>query len=639
MQETPANELRTSPRRIEDYALIGDCETAALVGRDGSIDWLCWPRFDSGACFAAILGRPEHGRWLIAPKDSIVRVGRKYLNGSLILLTAFETEQGIVELIDFMRPRNDTADLIRLVRGVSGHVDLRTEFILRFDYGSVVPWMERLKGGGGLRAIAGPEMAVLRTPVHLHGRNFTTVGEFTVGAQEVVPFVLSYGESQSPPPPQIDPLAALQETEAFWQEWSERCAPAGEWTGDVRRSLVILKGLTYAPTGGMVAAPTTSLPEQAGGVRNWDYRYCWLRDATFTLQALGTAGYTEEAKEWRDWLLRAVAGRPDQLQIMYGLGGERRLPEWEVPWLSGFEGARPVRVGNAAAAQLQLDVYGEIADAMFQARSHGVPPAERWSAIARAFLDHLEIIWCEPDEGIWEVRGPRQHFTHSKVMAWVAFDRAVKAVEQLAVERSSAGGRLGTPFMRMFVATRSTTNLAVSCRPTDRKRWTPVFSCLRSSVSCRRLIRELWEPCGLSRLVCWWMDSSSAMTPTKRKTVCRPARRPSSHAASGLWTISCFRVALRKRARCSSGYLLFATMSDCLRRSMIRPRFARWEIFRRRSATSRSSIRHTISPGTKDRPNSVPSRMTLRCVNSWRPPWLKERIAVMRRAVGFPGRR
>jgi GH15 family glucan-1,4-alpha-glucosidase len=434
MQTTPSSDLRTSPRRIEDYALIGDCETAALVGRDGSIDWLCWPRFDSGACFAALLGRSEHGRWLIGPKESTVQVRRKYLNGSLILVTAFETEQGIVELVDFMRPRNDTADLIRLVRGVSGHVDLRTEFILRFDYGSIVPWIERLKGGGGLRAIAGPEMAVLRTPVHLHGRNFITVGEFTVGAGQVVPFVLSYGASQSPPPPEFDPLTALQETETFWQEWSERCAPAGDWTEDVTRSLVVLKGLTYAPTGGMVAAPTTSLPEQAGGVRNWDYRYCWLRDATFTLQAFGSAGYTEEAKEWRDWLLRAVAGRPDQLQIMYGLGGERRLPEWEVPWLPGFEGARPVRVGNAAAAQLQLDVYGEIADAMFQARSHGLPPAKRWSAIIRAFLDHLEIIWREPDEGIWEVRGPRQHFTHSKVMAWVAFDRAVKAVEQLGVD-------------------------------------------------------------------------------------------------------------------------------------------------------------------------------------------------------------
>jgi GH15 family glucan-1,4-alpha-glucosidase len=427
-------DVRISSRRIEDYALVGDCETAALVGRDGSIDWLCWPRFDSGACFAALLGDPENGRWLIAPRDPAARVTRRYLNGSLVLVTTFETATGTVEMIDFMPPRDGIADLVRLVRGVSGWVDMRTEFILRFDYGSIVPWIERLEAGGGLRAIAGPEMAVLRTPVPLRGQDFTTVGEFTVSAGKAVPFVLSYGPSQSPSSREIDPVSALHETEAFWRDWSDRCAPAGDWTEDVKHSLTVLKALTFAPTGGMVAAPTTSLPEQAGGVRNWDYRYCWLRDATFTLLAFGSAGYTEEAQHWRDWLVRAVAGRPDQLQIMYGLGGERRLPEWEVPWLSGFEGARPVRVGNAAAAQLQLDVYGEIADAMFQARLHGLPPVERWSAIGRAFLDHLENIWREPDEGIWEVRGPRQHFTHSKVMAWVAFDRAVKSAEQLGVD-------------------------------------------------------------------------------------------------------------------------------------------------------------------------------------------------------------
>jgi GH15 family glucan-1,4-alpha-glucosidase len=431
---TPIVDLQISPRRIEDYAIVGDCETAALVGRDGSIDWLCWPRFDSGACFAALLGGPEHGRWLIAPKDPTTRVTRCYLDGSLVLVTTFEAAGGIVELVDFMPPRDGIADLVRLVRGVSGQVDLRTEFILRFDYGSVVPWMERLEDGSGLRAIAGPEMIVLRTPAPLHGRDFTTVGEFTVGAGEVVPFVLSYGSSQLPSPREIDAVSALHETEAFWRTWSDRCAPAGDWTEDVKRSLTVLKGLTYAPTGGMVAAPTTSLPEQGGGVRNWDYRYCWLRDATFTLLAFGSAGYTEEAQEWRDWLLRAVAGRPDQLQIMYGLGGERRLPEWQVSWLPGFEGARPVRVGNAAAAQLQLDVYGEIADAMFQARLHGLPAIPRWSAIGRAFLDHLETVWREPDEGIWEVRGPRQHFTHSKVMAWVAFDRAARSVEELGVD-------------------------------------------------------------------------------------------------------------------------------------------------------------------------------------------------------------
>lgn len=427
-------DLQISPRRIEDYALVGDCETAALVGRDGSIDWLCWPRFDSGACFAALLGGPENGRWLIAPKSPTSEVTRRYLKGSLVLITTFKTTTGTVEVVDFMPPRDGIADLVRLVRGVSGRVDMHTEFILRFDYGSVVPWMERLEDGGGLRAIAGPEMVLLRTPVSLLGRDFTTVGEFAVSAGEVVPFVLSHGPSQLPPPRKINPVSALHETEAFWRGWSDGCAPAGDWTADVKHSLTVLKGLTYAPTGGMVAAPTTSLPEQAGGVRNWDYRYCWLRDATFTLLAFGSAGYTEEAQEWRDWLLRAVAGRPDQLQIMYGLGGERRLSEWEVPWLSGFENARPVRVGNAAAAQLQIDVYGEIADAMFQARLHGLPAMPRWSAIGRAFLDHLETVWREPDEGIWEVRGPRQHFTHSKVMAWVAFDRAARSVEQLGVD-------------------------------------------------------------------------------------------------------------------------------------------------------------------------------------------------------------
>ena len=418
---------------IEDYALIGDCETAALVGRDGSIDWLCWPRFDSGACFAALLGGPEHGRWLIAPKNTMARVTRRYLDGSLVLVTTFETASGIVELVDFMPPRDGSADLVRLVRGVRGRVELRTEFILRFDYGSIVPWVESLEDGGGLRAIAGPDTVVLRTSVPLHGRDLTTVGEFTVAAGEVVPFVLSYGPSHLPSPQGIDAERALRETEAFWRAWSDRCAPAGPWTEAVKRSLTVLKGLTYAPTGGIVAAPTTSLPEQAGGVRNWDYRYCWLRDAAFTLDALGSAGYYDEARDWQNWLLRAVAGRPEQLQIMYGLGGERRLPEWEVPWLPGFEGARPVRVGNAAAAQLQLDVYGEILGAMFEARVHGLRPVERWSAIGPAFLDHLETVWREPDEGIWEVRGPRQHFTHSKVMAWVAFDRAVKAVEQFGL--------------------------------------------------------------------------------------------------------------------------------------------------------------------------------------------------------------
>jgi len=426
-----------SSRRIEDYALIGDCGSAALVGRDGSIDWLCLPRFDSAACFAALLGEPGHGRWLIAPVDPTARIDRRYRDGSLILATMFETPEGAVELVDFMRPRRRLPQLVRLVRGLRGRVAMRTEFILRFDYGAVVPWVERLPEGG-LSAIGGPERVVLRTPAPLRGEDFKTVGEFAVGAGETIPFVLSYAPSHQPLPPPVDPARALHDTEAFWRRWSDRCASAGPWTDVVRRSLVVLKGLTYAQTGGIVAAPTTSLPEQLGGVRNWDYRYCWLRDATFTLLALMHAGYYDEARRWRDWLFRAVAGSPDQLQIMYGLGGERRLTEWEVPWLPGFEESRPVRIGNAAVNQTQLDIYGEVLDALYHAQSHGLPPNQHGDAIGRVSLRHLAKIWDQPDEGIWEVRGPPQHFTHSKVMVWVAFDRMVKMLEQ----RGSTGRAL-----------------------------------------------------------------------------------------------------------------------------------------------------------------------------------------------------
>ena len=419
----------TASRRIEDYALIGDCGSAALVGRDGSIDWLCLPRFDSASCFAALLGEPGHGRWLIGPVDPTARIERRYRDGSLILATLFETPEGAVELVDFMRPRRRLPQLVRLVRGLRGRVAMRTEFILRFDYGAVVPWVERLPEGG-LSAIGGPERVVLRTPAPLRGEDFKTVGEFTVGAGETIPFVLSYAPSHQPLPPPVDPARALHDTEVFWRRWSDRCASAGPWSDVVKRSLVVLKGLTYAATGGIVAAPTTSLPEQLGGVRNWDYRYCWLRDATFTLLALMHAGYYDEAQTWRDWLFRAVAGSPDQLQIMYGLGGERRLTEWEVPWLPGFEGSRPVRIGNAAVNQTQLDIYGEVLDALYHAHSHGLPPNQHGDAIGRVVLRHLAKIWDQPDEGIWEVRGPPQHFTHSKVMVWVAFDRMVKILEQ-----------------------------------------------------------------------------------------------------------------------------------------------------------------------------------------------------------------
>jgi GH15 family glucan-1,4-alpha-glucosidase len=416
--------------RIEDYALIGDCQTAALVGRDGSIDWLCWPRFDSGACFAALLGRPEHGRWKIAPVASATNVRRSYRRDTLILETEFETAEGACTLIDFMPVREQESDLVRMVVGRRGRVTMELELILRFDYGASVPWVTRLPEGDGIRAVVGPDMAVLHSPVPIRGRGFTSVARFEVVAGQKLPFVLTYCPSHLQLPRKIDAEGTLAHTEAFWTKWCARCTVGGEWAQAVRRSLITLKALTYAPTGGLVAAPTTSLPEQLGGVRNWDYRYCWVRDATLTLLALMGAGYYDEASAWREWLVRAVAGAPSQMQIMYGIAGERRLPEWKIDWLPGYEGAAPVRIGNAAAAQLQLDVYGEVMDVLHQGRKVGLATNQPAWELQRALLDHLEKVWQEKDEGMWEVRGPRRHFTYSKVMCWVAFDRAVKAVEQ-----------------------------------------------------------------------------------------------------------------------------------------------------------------------------------------------------------------
>jgi GH15 family glucan-1,4-alpha-glucosidase len=414
--------------RIEDYALISNCEAAALVGRDGSIDWLCWPRFDSDACFAALVGDYEHGRWIIAPRDQ-ARVSRRYRGNSLILETRFVTTEGSVLLVDFMPLGSGHSNIVRLVIGESGQVAMSTELVLRFGYGAIVPWVTRLEDGT-LRAVAGPDMALLRTPVKLVGHNMKTVGEFTVHAGETVPFVLTDGHSHLPPPPPVDPLPALDQAEKFWVEWSKKCRPTGHCSDAVIRSLLTLKALTYWPTGAIVAAPTTSLPEQLGGTRNWDYRFCWLRDATLTLLALMEAGYDEEAQSWREWLLRAVAGSPDQVQIMYGIAGERRLTEWETSWLPGYEGSLPVRIGNAAYGQRQLDVFGEVTDALHQARRKGLAGSESGWALQIAFLDHLERIWKEPDEGIWEVRGGAQQFTYSKAMAWLAFDRAIKSAEQ-----------------------------------------------------------------------------------------------------------------------------------------------------------------------------------------------------------------
>ena len=428
------------PASIEDYALLGDCESAALVSRDGSVDWLCWPRFDDAACFAALLGTSEHGRWLLAPRDAGARVSRRYVPDTIVLETEWETADGAVTVYDFMPVRDDTPDLVRLVVGRRGRVAMRTELVVRFAYGTAVPWVTRVddadertaasaEDGMMLRMIAGPDMVVLRTPVELHGEGLTTVGDFTVGVGETVAFTLSYGASHEPPPRAADPHAALDATTAYWREWARTCTYRGVDREAVVRSLITLKALTYAPTGGIVAAPTTSLPEQLGGTRNWDYRFCWLRDATLTLLALINGGYEDEAKSWRNWLLRAIAGSPSQVQIMYGLGGERHLREWEVPWLPGYEGAAPVRVGNAAHDQLQLDVFGEVIDALAAARAAGVEEDDEAWKLSCALVAHLETIWAQPDEGLWEVRGGRQHFTHSKVMAWVAFDRMVRGVE------------------------------------------------------------------------------------------------------------------------------------------------------------------------------------------------------------------
>ena len=418
------------PCRIEDYGLIGDCETAALVGRDGSIDWLCWPAFDSDACFAALLGTRKNGRWLIAPAGEITGTTRRYRGDTLILETRFETAEGAVDLIDFMPPRGKASDVVRLVRGVRGTVKMRMELILRFGFGSDIPWVRKNEDGTGLLAICGQDMAVLRTPVETRGEDFTTVADFEVGEGETVPFVLTYGPSHVPVPAEIDPATALQETEAFWAEWSGRCTYQGDHRDLVLRSLITLKALTFAPTGGIVAAPTTSLPEKLGGARNWDYRFCWLRDATFTLLALMNSGYTEEALAWHNWLLRAVAGSPALMQIMYGIWGQRRLLEWEAGWLDGYEGAKPVRVGNAAHAQLQLDVYGELIDALHQARMAKLKLNEVSWSLECTVLQHLAGIWDKPDHGIWERRGEGRHYVLSKVMCWVAFDRGIKSAEK-----------------------------------------------------------------------------------------------------------------------------------------------------------------------------------------------------------------
>ena len=410
--------------RIEDYALIGDLQTAALVSREGSIDWCCFPRFDSGACFAALLGTPDHGRWLLAPDEEVRRSTRRYRHDTLVLESVFETESGAVRAIEFMPPRGDAPDIVRIVEGLDGEVPMRSELVIRFDYGSIVPWVRRVDDSRV--AIAGPDALCFRTPVEVHGENMTTVSEFVVGPGDRVPFVLTWFPSHRTLPDQVDPEQALEDAERYWRDWANTCNHGGDYHDEIHQSLLVLKALTFGPTGGLVAAPTTSLPEWIGSVRNWDYRFCWLRDATLTLIAMLNAGYKDEAIGWRNWLLRAVAGSPGDVQIMYGISGERRLEERELDWLEGYEGSRPVRVGNAASEQLQLDVYGEVIDALYQTRAHGGAPDDNIWALTRKLLEWLETGWRQPDSGLWEVRGPRRHFTHSKVMSWVAFDRAVR---------------------------------------------------------------------------------------------------------------------------------------------------------------------------------------------------------------------
>jgi GH15 family glucan-1,4-alpha-glucosidase len=412
---------------IEDYALIGDTHTAALVSREGSIDWLCLPRFDSPACFAALLGDRSNGRWLLAPAGGVREIRRRYQGDTLVLETEYRTDDGVVRVVDCMPPRQWDPDVARVVEGIEGRVRMRMELTIRFDYGSIVPWVRHVDGA--LHAVAGPDSVWLRTPVPVWGENWTTLADFTVAEGERAPFMLTWHASHRRAPRRIDPVRALGDTEAWWGEWASGIDYQGGWQDAVIRSLLTLKALTYAPTGGIVAAPTTSLPEQLGGVRNWDYRYCWLRDSTFTLSALMLAGLADEAKAWREWLLRAVAGQPQQMQILYGVAGERRITEQELDWLGGYQGSRPVRTGNAAVNQFQLDVYGEVMDTMHLGRHIGLESDEAAWDFQQALLEHLESNWRRPDEGIWEIRGPRRHFTHSKVMAWVALDRAIKAVE------------------------------------------------------------------------------------------------------------------------------------------------------------------------------------------------------------------
>jgi GH15 family glucan-1,4-alpha-glucosidase len=558
--------------RIEEYALIGDTQTAALVDCAGSIDWVCFPRFDSGACFAALLGDRENGRWCIAPRSDIRAARRRYRAETLVLETELETEEGVVRLIDFMPLRGERPDIVRIVEGVSGVVRMAVELTVRFDTGRIIPWVRRRDNA--LTFTAGPDALCLRGDVDVHGKDFTTVGEFELRAGDRRTMTMTWFPSHQPLPECVDPLEALEETERWWRDWSAKCTYEGRWPEAVRTSLRVLKALTFGPTGGIVAAPTTSLPEWIGSSRNWDYRYCWLRDATLTLYAFMLSGYTAEAEAWREWLLRAAAGDPARLQIMYGVGGEQRLLEFEAPWLSGFAGSKPVRMGNAAHQQLQLDVFGEVNDTFYQARRLGIAP-DPWSwSLEAALLESLEKQWREPDHGIWEVRGSQRHFTHSKVMAWVAFDRAIK---------SACRFQLPGP-IEHWTKVRDEIHADACARGYDDKRGTFTRSYGDPDVDASLLLIPL-----------------VGFVPPDDPRVAGTVRAIERDLLEGGF-VRRYRTRdrdTRRRPGCSRGCSSSETMSACCPRSATPNPGGCWETFRRRSPTCRSSTPPTTSPRTR----------------------------------------
>jgi GH15 family glucan-1,4-alpha-glucosidase len=575
--------------RIEDYAVVGDLQTMALVGRDGSIDWLCLPRFDSPACFAALLDTEQAGRWQLAPARGGVAVRRRYRGDTLVLESEWDTADGSVRVVDCMPPRGEAADVVRVVEGLSGEVPMRMSLRLRFDYGHIVPWVRH--HGHSFAAIAGPDAMWLHTQVPLHGRDGTiTQAQFTVRAGQRVSFVLTHQRSHLPAPQPVDADRAIAETEQFWAGWINHCTYTGRWSAAVRRSLILLKALTYAPTGGIVAAATTSLPEQIGGPRNWDYRYCWLRDATFTLQALLGTGFVAEAQAWREWLLRAVAGDPADLRIMYGLDGTRRLPEYTLDWLAGYQDSHPVRVGNGAAEQLQLDVWGEVLDGLHLSREAGLAPSEAAWDLQQALLDFLEGNWKRPDNSLWEVRGPRRQFVHSKVLAWVAFDRAVTAVHHHGLD-----GPVGR-----WQAIRDQIHAEVCAKGFDSSRntftqfygsagaWTPGCCSSRGSGFCHRPTRGCGALSTRSSRSYASTDSSGATTRKATTTsMAYPAPRALSWLAASGWSTPCTRPAAPgKRRSCSNGSWPYATTSASSPRNTTRPAAGTWATPRRRSALS-----------------------------------------------------